>query len=203
MKKRTKLLYTAVITILLTGCGDESIIENQSEFDSSAFEITGKYNDVIVGKSPDNTIKYFLNNRIINSVSYPDVISKSIQQYYKLDVIGEDHIRISNPDDLTEFFELRDITNFQGGKLFDVYSSNGNYLKDIEVQFSSAQPKCGIKCWVGPVVFLVDVILDATTDSDCQTAIKECRAAGGLPSTEIEEGFWGDKCKVTCNPKDS
>jgi hypothetical protein len=39
-------------------------------------------------------------------------------------------------------------------------------------------------------------------ESPCVAAAKECRLGGGLPSTKIEEHWYGGtSCEVTCNPK--
>jgi len=210
MKKILKKFPFAIfiLAITLNSCESESVNEltNQNDFDQNSFNITAKYENIIVGQDyiNNNTYSYFVNNKLYSKTIYTNNNSNSLPSNYVLSSINDNTIRISNTEDLTEYYELRNIVETNGLKTFDIHTSNGQILYDIELNSSSSSMTQARSPWVwlgAAVVAAVEAIMDGTTDSDCQTAIKECREAGGLPSTTIEDGFFGSSCSVTCAEK--
>lgn len=192
--------------LIFSACSDDS--DNferndfeRNDFDTKSFNIVATYDNVTVGRDSNDVYSYFVNKQLEHKITYNQDISKSSVDQFALTTINNNTIRIENPNDTSEYYELRDIKTVDGSKIFDIYTSDGKYFPNVELNSTMLQAKCPF-CWIaGGVVAIVEAIVEGTTDSDCQTAVKECREAGGLPSTEIEDGFFSSSCKVTCDPK--
>lgn len=200
--KRVFPIITLCVALALGSCSDESENLDQNDFNGKSFDIVATYNNIKVGKDDNGIYNYFVDEKLQYKINYNQLLSKSSSQKFILNTIDANTIRIENPLNSTEYYELRNIQTINASKTFDIYTSDGQLLPNVELNSSLITAKCP-PCWVAAgVVATIEAIIEGTTDSDCQTAIKECREAGGLPSTEIEDGFFGSSCKVTCNPKD-
>ncbi len=203
MKKLTIFLPIAMLLMIFTiySCTDEIDTVDQIDFNEKSFQMIASYDNVKIGLDDKNVYHYFINEKLQNKIYYKQDLSKSSGDDFKLNIIDDSTIRIENPSNTAEYYELRNINTVDDFKTFDIYTSDGQLLPNVQLNSSLLHAKCPW-CWVvGGVVAVVEAVIEGTSDSDCQTAVKECRGAGGLPSTEIEEGFFGTSCKVTCTAK--
>jgi uncharacterized protein YxjI len=83
---------------------------------------------------------------------------------------------------------------------FTLTGSNGREIDGVTLIASQPTPS-GNRTWIKVAVKALSALADALSTSDCATAINQCVAAGGIPSTTITNGFWGQNCTVVCNPK--
>lgn len=86
---------------------------------------------------------------------------------------------------------------------FNLAGSNGKTVKNLT--YTSVNEISGKFCWKC-VTILVSAGIGVISDmfgpgSDCAVAINACVKAGGIPSTTITSGFFGQDCTVTCNKK--
>jgi hypothetical protein len=195
--------------LFLQSCENENYneINEVNTFDETSFNIIAFYDNIIVGQDDLGVNNYFVNRKLDQTFTYSQNLLRSSNQGFTLNTINSNTVRIENPQNNAEYYELRHVNTINDTKNFDIYTSDGQLFPNVqliinqELGSGSSQARCPW-CWIGPaVVTIVEVIVESTNESDCQTAIRECREAGGLPSTEIEEGFFSDSCKVTCNPK--
>jgi hypothetical protein len=202
--KITKKVFPYLIlsfALIFGACSDDNDNFEQNDFDAKSFNVVATYKNVTVGQGDNEVYSYFVNEQLQHKIIYNQDISKSSEEQFSLTIINNNTIRIENPNDSSEYYELRNVNTVNGSKTFDIYTSDGQFLPNVELNSTMVQAKCPW-CWVaGGVVAIVEAIVGGTTDSDCQTAVKECREAGGLPSTEIEDGFFGSSCSVTCAEK--
>ena len=196
--------YPAILLGIATAfssCSNDNDNLEQNDFDGKSYDMVATYNNVKVGQDNDGVYNYFIDEQLQYKVVYNQSLSKSSEPDFTLNIIDANTIRIENTNDNSEYYELRNVNTVNSSKIFDIYTSDGQLLPNVELNSTLVQAKCPW-CWAtAGAIAIVEAIIEGTTDSDCQTAIKECREAGGLPTTEIEDGFFGTSCKVTCNPK--
>lgn len=158
-------------------------------------------NKYIFANADENDLEYLtsfdgqFNFSHYTEFGYPNPLNYTIEEN------GNNILILNNITN--ESIELSNIKLVNGVYNFDI---SGNNKKIVNAKFSEniethVSQKCPW-CWVAPAVALViEAIGDATSESDCQTAVNACVKAGGLPSTKIEEGWFGNSCTVTCAPK--
>lgn len=211
MKQLLKITITTIaLSLALFSCSSKDELINQddfgqNDFNQKSFIISAKYENIIIGQENDEkNYSLFINKKLRNKIIYKKKYLKSSESDYILKPINDNTVRIVNPADDNEYYELRNVIQDNALKTFDIYSSTGKLLRDVELNFhnpsSTKQSKCPW-CWVVVVKELVEAYVDSTNDSECETAIKQCVEAGGLPSTSIDDGLFSSRCEVKCNAK--
>lgn len=198
------VFYLLVLFLITASCGREESFNEESfnfedEFQRSV-ELSeyASYEQYKVGNI--DGINYVLeDNDLIYDVNYVGNLKYKTESY-------EDYFLIINENDNSQYLKLFNLRLTNDYYEFDITNDKGILLKNVKY-FPSEGPNYQQRgcpwCWVVTVVtVVVDTIVDANTDSDCATAIKQCTEAGGLPSTKIEEGLFGDTCTVDCKAKE-
>lgn len=204
---KLKFNFLLVLTSLFfAACSDDSSIESVStnsitetsitmnKISSINYDHVISYGDYDAGIYSNGSVDLFLNDELHNKVTYVGDLGYTTVQF-------QDKFRIVNSKNSSEYFEIVNVTKTSIDKStelieFDVIAVDGSVLQGFEYTAAKACPWC----WVaGGVIKIIEVVVDATTDSDCIKAVNACVQAGGLPTTQIEEGFFSSSCTVTCN----
>lgn len=205
---KLKFNFLLILTcIAFTSCTNDNVSEeDMSKYDldtsttmqrinPSNYEHIISYDGYSAGASNKGTIDLFLNDKLYNQIEYVGELGYTTVEF-------TDKFRIINEKDSDEYY---DILNVKKTKIdestelikFDVKSFDGTQWYGFEYQ---AERLACPWCWVGAAILTaLDSILDATSPSDCQTAIDACISAGGKPSTQIEDGWFSYSCTVICN----
>jgi hypothetical protein len=196
--RNTKIVTLGLI-LSLSSCSKE-IIEDDQVINPKSFELSLKYENIVIGQTTNNNFDYYVNNKVDHKIIFKQNLSKSRDSQYTITIIDSENIRITNPNNTSEYYDLKNVNQSEGEITFDIQTSEGKNLSNVEIYTTAVQAKCPA-CWLIPIAGIVEAVIDAMTDSDCVEAINTCVEAGGLPSTEIEEGFFSNTCKVTCAEK--
>jgi len=224
--KKIKQIALSVVGMALIATGfvacssdDSSSSMDESNNQITSFGQTGKviYDDVKQDSKGWLTLgdkTYFLNENDEDGDFLTKFDGNKQFQYYITSNFEVDYSEEGQDIIVTELKsgDQLTITNYveeNGSFVFDVkagdrlfesvrYSKNSNYHPG-DNDFVTI--KACIPCIGVAIAVVIEAIADAFDDSDCETAIKQCREAGGLPQTEIEEGFFSNSCKVKCLPK--
>lgn len=200
---KSRINYALVLVcLILASCSDDTAIENQESVNTkddlllerkitpANYDHVISYGDVDAGIK-DNVTEVFIDDQLVNQVEYIGDLGYNVVEY-------TDKYRVVNDDDSNEYFEIYNVRELSDKIVFDVKTTDGNVLPDFEYSYENKLP-CPW-CWVaGAVITVVEVIADTFNETECQTAINACVAAGGLPSTQITNGLFSSSCSVTCN----
>lgn len=199
-------IFLFVSCFIFNSCSTDVIESSDPKVNMEDFNLSIKYDKIIIGETSPGNFDYFYDDELTRTIHFSKNLMKSSKKPFLVTEIADDHIRISNPENAEQYFDMFNISQLSNKIEFDVIDNLGNQFNDFEVYQgfqSKSVPVCPW-CWVViPVAGIVESIIDASNDSDCVEGIKACERAGGLPSTEIDESIFGDSCKVTCNPKPS
>ena len=149
-----------------------------------------EYQDFESASNKADEVNLYLNGDLYADINYTGSLNYNTIQF-------SNKYRVENAQNSLEYFEIINVniskqTNGLELITFDVNTSDGRLLQYLNYEyFSPAKAMVAKKgcpwCWVtGIVITIVDAVVDMGSESDCQTAIKACRDAGGLPSTTIE-----------------
>lgn len=202
-------ILTGVCTLgfVLFNCSPNEFSNNENITTSKnlSYNHIVEYQDFESASNKADEVNLYLNGDLYADINYTGSLNYNTIEF-------NNKYRVENAQNSLEYFEIINVhisTQANGSELitFDVSTSDGRLLQNLSYEyFSPAKAMVAKKgcpwCWVtGIVITIVDAVVDMGSESDCQTAIKACRDAGGLPSTTIEEGLFGNSCSVTCNPK--
>ncbi len=198
----TGLALLIVSGLVFTSCSeDENINTNEAQqlSELSTSRLTSNYGSfefenktILINK---DTLRMFHNDSLKYDFHYEGEMD------YNLDETPSE-VKISNIDNSDEFFKIQNLNVGEDVLTFDVLTSDDKFLKSIKYYPDSAtlsQAKACGWCWVIPIV--VGAVSEFMSESDCQTAIKACLQAGGLPNTTITQGVFSNSCAVICKPK--
>jgi len=202
------LKYSYVLALILFySCldNDSNNLKPIDDFNTKTFKIIANYNNTKIGVDNDNIYNYFVDNKLQNKIIFNENLQKKINESYNTVKINDSTVRIINSKNNAEYYELRNLKSSGNYKNFDVYYNTEDLLLEgIEIQFlnqktNQTQAKCPL-C-LALVAVVIEAYIEVNSDSECETAVKQCTEAGGLPTTKIEETLFSKSCEVTCNSK--
>lgn len=198
----TGLALLIVSGLVFTSCSEEENIntdhnqhlsnQNISRLSSDYGSLEYKNKTVLINK---DDFSMFQNDSLKYDFHYEGEMDYNFEQ-------TSEEVKISNIDNNEEFFKIQNVVIEDDRIVFDVLTSDNQLYENINYYADSVtltEARACAWCWlIGPVV---DAAVAIFSESDCQTAIKACLQAGGLPSTTITNGLFGSSCSVTCKPK--
>ena len=200
---KIKSVYVFLLSCLFFACSEDKTNDNLEEMGikdniSSHERISSKdYDHVVYYSNFDAGIKNGVVSLFKSDISHGE-LTYTGDLGYEIDEYTN-KVRVKNENDTDEYFDIYNVTELSDKLVFDVKTDKGTVLEDVEYVFDGSRLGCPW-CWViGAVVTLVKVVVDASTETECQTAIAACVSAGGTPSTTISSGLFTYSCTVTCN----
>ncbi|ESU29177.1 hypothetical protein FLJC2902T_12190 [Flavobacterium limnosediminis JC2902] len=199
-----KILPLLLITVsVVTSCsneGNEEPTKSQNESSNLTARISSEY----------GSLEFENKTVTINKIGYSKYVNDSLQYDFDYDeeidyVIDEteNEVIVSNVEDSSEFFKIRNIVVEEDKIVFNVLTSNGELFENIEYYADSEtleEAKFCVSCWmIGPTFTLLNILFDDTPP--CQAEINSCLNSGGLPTVTITSGIFSSSCSVTCKPK--
>lgn len=199
MKKylRTIPVIFISLSLSLSSCSkDDENLETNADFVPKTADVINTLtfqNSKAVVKS-DGTFDYYLNNEFQYTL---DVVYQNPIEVQQID----DDIILSSGSDTIEFkysgnsnLEFNVMRSDQNGTIFGSMSST-----------IPMQAKGCIPCYVGPIMWLIDTVIEALEPSEaenCATAAATSCGSGNVKSFKsvINEGFFGDSisCEFEC-----
>lgn len=159
--------------------------------------------------SEDGSLEFENKTVTINKTGFSKYVNDSLKYDFEyiseIDYVideTEDVATVSNIDDNNESFKIKNFRVEEDRIVFDVLTSDNKLFENIKYYADSEtlnEAKFCYWCVLVPVV--LEALTDLLNESECQTAINACLKAGGLPSTTITSGLFGNSCTVVCKPK--
>lgn len=210
-----KLILLMIVLVILSSIGcSQSDNDNEDNFTNQLqdnnFIAQASYDTITVGKSENGEVLLFENEKLTKKFKF--IENSRSNEAPIIEYIDENTFRIVNPKDKKEFIEFNNLDKISENSLvFDINSSSGHTLKDVVLSSnnyvgntsSENKNSCPFCIPILLAIEILEVVFDGTTDSDCVSAQNACVEAGGLPTTTITQGWFGQDCSVECTEKNN
>jgi hypothetical protein len=212
MKVLKNLTCLLLIAIVIVSCNenDEALeFQNELQHELSRFnKAVATYQDkTLVLKNENDLIMKFIGNELDYQFTYSGNTNAKLSDDFGKNDSEEITIENSETD---EFITISNITLIDDNTArFDALTSSGVILSSIVINHENIlyitnnnTSRACPPCVFGVVVLIAEVVIelaDDDLDSNCNAAINACADNGGVPSVQLDEGWFSSSCTVTCN----